>query len=37
MILEANHIHFTYPEGDKALVDASFTITVPASASHCSA
>lgn len=27
MILEANHIHFTYPAGDKALVDASFTVS----------
>lgn len=27
MILEASHIHFTYPAGDKALVDASFCVT----------
>lgn len=27
MILEASHIHFTYPAGDKALVDASFSVT----------
>lgn len=27
MILEASHIHFTYPAGDKALVDASLTVS----------